>query len=294
MVIPDTSKDSFTGTNIYKNFGCRSQFLETYLAFRDTFADREANRALNQDKQVPAAKAWFRQALLMEPRGVAPTRLLNLFSGPDGLSNPANWQLVWIALANNAPLIKLFVTLLKPGQVYDCAQMEESLTPVLGEKSRKGALSALKDTFRGSPLGLQTADVNALASGNPQGNPVAYSLVGKSSRLDQIVRAPIAPEPLVILYSLYLIAEKAGRQHFTVRELLGAELESSYVSPLVVFGLSAEEFIKACRGLSVRWPDFISCNFTLNLDEVNLNTEERSRLDVIGLMEQAYGGRDAV
>lgn len=294
LVMPDASHNDKRGFNPYKTFGFRIQFLETYIKTGHDFADENVNTAMNIKKMVPAAKAWFRQALLMEERGVTPTKLLGLFTAPGALANPENWQLIWIGLANNAPLIKLFVCKLRPGVVYSSAEMDDLLAPELG-KSKRGALRSLRETIDYSPLGDEVSNGAELAKVAPAMDstaPVAYVLKGR--QIWELTRLSVTPSNLVILYSLFLIAEKAERQSFTVRELLTSDMASAYTSPLTAFGLDDEAFVKICRNLSVKRPDFINCSFTHNLDEIIVRTDQKSRNDVIDLIIQSRGDANAL
>ena len=76
MYVAEGSQSGLKGINAYNNFGLRTNFVSVYLAEREAF-DQTAQ--LNRAKQVPAAKAWFRQGLLMDAKTTAPTKLLDVF-----------------------------------------------------------------------------------------------------------------------------------------------------------------------------------------------------------------------
>ncbi len=84
----------------------------------------------------------------------------------------------------------------------------------------------------------------------------------KGRGVKKLTRRPTPIEPLVLLYGLYVIAEKAGRGTFTVRQMITADFEGDVVSPMVVFGLSPEEFKRQCMGLASLYPEFLQCSFT--------------------------------
>lgn len=91
------------------------------------------------------------------------------------------------------------------------------------------------------------------------------------------------PEPLIILYSLYKFAEACGDYcQFTLTRLLDNSIESDGISPTQIFGLNRETMIKLLNGLAVNYPDFITVQFTLDLDTITLNSEKSSS-DVINL-----------
>ena len=78
----------------------------------------------------------------------------------------------------------------------------------------------------------------------------------------------------------------AERSAFTVRQMLTSEFDGEFVSPLTTFGISPEEFKKQSMGLASIFPDFISCSFTLGLDEVQLFPETKKRADVVEIILQ--------
>lgn len=103
------------------------------------------------------------------------------------------------------------------------------------------------------------------------------------------------PIPEVILYSLYKYAEHCGDydektntctslfSEFTLSRLYDEELEQEGISPYKIFGVEKEDMKAIINGLSVKYPDYINCSFTFDLDNINLNKEMRSNnvLDMI-------------
>lgn len=91
------------------------------------------------------------------------------------------------------------------------------------------------------------------------------------------------PEPLVILYSLFKFAEACGDYYqFTLSRLLNHDIDSDGISPTEIFGLDREQMEKILNGLSINYPDFINASFTLDLDNITLNSEKTSQ-DVLKL-----------
>lgn len=106
----------------------------------------------------------------------------------------------------------------------------------------------------------------------------------KGRAVEQLTRRSRSVDPLAVLYGLYVMAEKSGRQAFTVRQMMAAEFDGEIVSPLAAFGIPPDEFKKQCMGLAAVHPDFIACSFTLGLDEVRVFPESKNRDDVVGLI----------
>ena len=91
------------------------------------------------------------------------------------------------------------------------------------------------------------------------------------------------PNPLVILYSLYKFAEACDDYYqFTLSRLLNHDIDSDGISPTEIFGLDRNQMEKILNGLTINYPDFINASFTLDLDNITLNSEKTSQ-DVLSL-----------
>lgn len=118
-------------------------------------------------------------------------------------------------------------------------------------------------------------------------NSVGFGFSEKAKKEDggtRFMRTPwISPEPKVILYSLYKFAEACdGYYQFTMSRLYDNNVESDGVSPARIFGVEEEEMKKILMGLSIKFPEFISATFTLDLDNINLR-EDKTAQDVLDL-----------
>jgi hypothetical protein len=135
---------------------------------------------------------------------------------------------------------------------------------------RKGALQSLCQLVKSSPLS--------------EGGCALIETEMKGRAVEKLTRCMRSVDPLVVLYGLYAMAEKAGRGAFTVRQMMSAEFAGEVVSPLVAFGIPPDEFKKQIMGLTALYPDFIASSFTLGLDEVRLFPETKNRDDVVELI----------
>ena len=64
--------------------------------------------------------------------------------------------------------------------------------------------------------------------------------------------------------------------------LFDNNVESDGVSPVKIFGVEEEEMKKILKGLSIKYPEFISATFTLDLDNINLR-DDKTAQDVLDL-----------
>lgn len=268
MYVADSSQSGLTGINAYNNFGLRTEFVSVFLAERESF---DQTVQLNRAKQVPAAKAWFRQGLLMDAKSANPTKLLDVFE-QRGLEDRLAWDCVWMGLCNYAPAVKWLVSLLKLDVPYTDAELFDLLGEGIRDVTKKGGMQALKNMLVSTPFGAAECSV--------------CELMKKGSRTIGFTRRSRSVDPLVILYGLYVMAEKSGRGAFTIRQMMDVEFEADFVSPLVAFGILPEEFKRECMGLAALYPEFITCSFTLGLDEVRVFPETKGRDDVVSLILQ--------
>ncbi len=99
-----------------------------------------------------------------------------------------------------------------------------------------------------------------------------------------LYRTPwINPDPKIILYSLYLFAEKCGGYYsFTLSRLLNHDIDSDGISPTQIFGLDRDTMTRIVNGLASNYPEFISVSFAIDLDNIYLK-DDKTSADVLEL-----------
>ena len=273
MRIPEKSKSVMVSINTYKKFGLREKgkylWVSTLVDLGDKFFPWHNNHPLG-DKMVDSARNWFTQSALIYEGNKKPTPLVELFRKYGG-DFSLGWEFIWISLVNNAALLKWFITATDIDKTYTVKQLSEMLggsNPSLGKSTIDGGLAALKDMLTKSPFG---------------GENTVTLLIMKGRIVTHITRKAKDVNPLTILYGLYLIASKTERGSFTIRELLTADEDSAYVSPIVAFGISPDTFKKQCEGLKSRYPDYIETTFTHGNDELTVFPKKHTTEDIISL-----------
>jgi len=269
MFKSESDNNNMSGINRYNHFGLRENWIPPLVDLRDNFFPWTENHPLGI-KMVQSASAWFQQALLIQSKTRKPAPLVEVFS-KYGSSCMLGWEFIWIALANNTVLIKWFILDTKINTTYPIETLTRNLSenyPSLGQSTIKDGLTSLKETITRSPLGSNDG--------------VAVVEI-KGKIVKSITRKAKAVNPLTILYGLYLIAGKTERGSFTIRELLTADENSAYVSPIVAFGISADTFKKQCEGLKSKYPDYIETTFTHGNDELTVFPKKHTTEDIIRL-----------
>ena len=275
MYKPESEKNNvLRGIANYENFGLREKgkdlWISTLVELGENFFPWNENHPLGKNMVKSAARIWFIQAGLINSGDKKPTHFLEVFRkfGGDSI---LGWEIIWLTLGNNAALIRWFITSTELSTTYSVEQLAEMLSsanPSLGKSAIDGGLNALKDTIAKSPLG---------------GDGAVVLPVMKGRIVQSITRRAKDVHPLTILFGLYLIAAKAERGGFTVRELLTADIESKFVSPIVAFGISPDTFKKQCEGLRTRYPDYISTTFTHGNDGLEVYPQKHTIEEIIEL-----------
>lgn len=258
---------NISGINKYMTFGLKPEWIEVLA---NEGANFRQTTALG-NRMVPAAVTWFREAGLIGDSAAITTTLLLEVGKKCGFSDMLFWQLLWFRLANISPLVKWYVCNTDIDTGYPIKQIDDCLAQSVGSASvRKGALQSLCQLVKSSPLG--------------EGDGALIEAETKGRTVEKLMRRSRLVDSLVVLYGLYVMAEKSGRDAFTVRQMMATEFDGEVVSPLAAFGIPPDEFKKQCMGLAAMYPDFIACSFTLGLDEVRLFPETNNRDDVVGLI----------
>lgn len=257
------------GINKYMTFGLKPEWVEV-LGYEGS--DFRQTTALG-NRMIPSAVTWFREAgLISNSTAITTTPLLEVGQRL-GFSDLMFWQLLWLRLANISPLVKWYVCNTDLDIAYLTKQMDEYLEQSVASASvRKGALSSLCQLIKSSPVGVGDG---ALVEPEMKGRTVV-----------KLTRRSHSVDPLTVLYGLYVMAEASGHATFTVRQMMMAEFDAEFISPLAVFGIPPDEFKRQCMGLASLYSDFISCSFALGLDEVRVFPEAKSRDDIVGLILQ--------
>ena len=267
MYVSEGSSKQLAGINKYTNFGLREDWITVFVTEKENFSQ---TTALGK-KMIPAARAWFRQARLMQDKNCEPCKLLDL-AEKYGSGRKLLWDSIWIALANHAPLIKWYVTATDVNHAYSTDDFFALMGADIKDATKRGGISAFRDMLTKSPFGVSEYPI--------------VQLTMKGRVVETMTRIPHAVDDLALLYGLYLMAEVAEQSSFSISQLMTADFTAKYISPIVAFAMPVMTFQQQCQGLADRYSDFIQCNFTLGLDEITLKTDSKKLDDVVELMLQ--------
>ena len=251
----------------YGNMGIELDWVRSYFKLKDEFWTSPHSLGTNMVKNL---KSFLNDAEVTAKSKFAPfSKVIDNI----GIENSDAWALILCNLTYTSEFnwwVKNidFSTTHTPDTIY--AMLDDSMS----KNSRSHIVSAYKNILISIPqlsneIGLGVCD---------------YTLKNGKRFWNSVVRIPWEnPNPLVILYSLYKFAEACGDYHqFTLSRLLNHDLESDGVSPTEIFGLDRNQMEKILNGLTINYPDFLNASFTLDLDNITLNSEKTSQ-DVLNL-----------
>ncbi|HPH53001.1 MAG TPA: phosphoadenosine phosphosulfate reductase family protein [Bacteroidales bacterium] len=252
----------------YGNMGIELDWVVEYFKMKDEFWISPHSLGTNMVKNL--------KSFLNDAEVTVKTKFSDFGRVVDcvGIENADAWALMLCNLAYTSEFnwwIKNieFSVSHTPDSIY--AMLDDSMS----KNSRSHIVSAYKNILISIP---QFGTEIGLGSCN-------YDLKNGKRFWNSVVRLPWQnPNPLVILYSLYKFAEACGDYHqFTLSRLLTHEIDSDGISPTEIFGLGRDQMEKILNGLSINYPDFINASFTLDLDNITLNSEKTSQ-DVLSLL----------
>ena len=251
--------------NRYQTFGLRADWIKIYFEDHENFWTNDRMGKV----MFEAFKVWGKEiGLLDEKKNPLPVfeKLSSL-----GAESLKVWGMFWVNMAYNSAVTNIFVK----NVGFDSPCENDFLMDILGdslqERTKKNALTALKNTFRSSPIGEELGQGICEMKGQ--------QVIAITRKIWE------DPEPLVILYSLYKFAEHSVEQYsFTLSEqLLNDSDDREALSPQILFGTDGKILRPILQGLANDYPKFISVDFNREiLDNIFLSRDKTSD-DVVQL-----------
>ena len=246
--------------NCYSHHAPKMEWFTQYFILKNDF---DENHSLGS-QMYSFFKRFLRDAELLDENGFSKTAQV---IDELGLDNDASWALMLVNLAYT-PQINWVVKRMNMNETY---AKDYTLSLLVADGAKESWVKDIWSSF----ARIVELPFNAVGFGFP---------VKEKGKLVSITRTPWqAPNPIVILYSLYKFAEACGGYYqFTLSRLLNHDIESDGISPTEIFGLDREQMEKLLNGLSINYPDYINASFTLDLENITLNSEKTSQ-DVLKL-----------
>lgn len=261
------------GMDRYKTFGLRRQFIEHFFEYKtDCFTMGQFGV-----KQYDSLKTWLRESNLLSAKtgkGDKSGTVTPLFEKIHhlGAGHPIVWAVIWTNLAYNSTICKWYIMNSAICEIYNKAELVFMLGDEYSNNTKDNAVTALFETFRHSPIG----------SVLKQGIPIQTD--SKSFKINR--KGWENPDPIAILYALYVWAENTGRYTFTLSQMAEARNnpDTKGVDPVSIFGLNPDNFKNILQEIAIQFDKYLRVTFVADLDNVTL-TPEVSSLDVLDLIK---------
>lgn len=248
----------------YQNFGFRQEWLELYFELADDF--------WNNDRMgkymIIGFKTWLKEAGITENNAIT---ALGSKLNDIGADSPATWGIIFANLVYNSPIMNWYARKIELNRDISNDEMLILLGDSYSPTVKKNALSSLKETIRFSSVGW------LLGQG-------ICEMKGRT--VTSIIRTGwLEPDPIVMLYTLYLYAEHSeGLYSFTLSELMTDSDDREAMSPNLIFGVDGEMLRPILQGLAHDYSDFIQVDFNNNLMENIFLNREKTAADVVTLL----------
>lgn len=246
--------------NCYSHHAPKMDWFVQYFNFKGEF---DQNHSLGS-QMYSFFKRFLRDAELLDENGYS--HFANIVENL-GLDNLSSWALMLTNLAYT-PQINW---LIKRVDLHETVNKEYTLSLLVSDGAKESWVSDIWSSYS-RILDLPFSEVGLGVANREKNRMISITKTSWQN-----------PDPLVILYSLLKFAEACGDYYqFTLSRLLNHDIDSDGVSPTEIFGLERDQMEKILNGLSINYPDFINASFTLDLDNITLNSEKTSA-DVLSL-----------
>ena len=261
MFKPTTINLSNMKISKYGTFGIHQEWVDMYLASPDTFWDDK----LLGVKQIPSFKTWLKDAGIIDEAAKL-TAFGELCVEINQENETVLWELIYINLANNSPLMRWFCASVDFNNEIDRKDLDrmalEYFQQSFKETTIKYAVQALMQTFKYSPIGEEFMQ---LSSQEVKGT------VYKRLPYDDLSTEAVA-------YSLYKYGKQKGIRMFRVSDLYRHEEDFGLYRE---FGINQSELQKKLRSLSAHSDRVIVAELNMGLDHITL----REDLDEVSVLK---------
>lgn len=249
LSMTQNGNEKLNGISAYGTFGLRDEWLnEFFISHKDFWSNNSLGK-----KQVPSFKNWLKDSEIIDTKGtITPLgeKLSQLYQDmPDVV-----WEIIWINLSYNSPLIKWFVNNINIGTVFS----KKILQSIYEEQYSEGyttfkySLDALYNTFVSSPIGKIFQQKEELTKFEDIRNP--------HNNISDIA----------VAYSLYKYGERHYLKSFRIDDIDDLYNSNDETGIFIEFGLDKNILDKALRTLDSSTPRVLVAELNMGLDNITL------------------------
>ena len=251
----------------YNNFGLREEWLDYYMSnHSDYFSNTE--HGLNIKEQLPSFVKWLTQAEILQD---AKTReLSSLGKVLVGIyqNNPnLVWQIIWVNLVYNSPIVQWFAQNTEFGSIFTDAILKEGVQndyPNESVTTIKNIVYAMCRTFKESPIG----------EGLKQFVKIDKTRFTRTGTSDIELEA--------IAYSIYLYAKEQKRNIIKVSDFYRP---NEKIGLYREFGIERKDLEKKLRAISSMSNKVLDADLNMGLEHITIR-EDLSPEEVLAIMTE--------
>ena len=237
----------------YGTFGIHQEWVDQYLTDPETFW----NDNILGVKQIPSFKAWLKDAEIVDDK-VNLTPFGELCAEINRDNPTLLWELIYINLAYNSPLVKWFSSTIDFNSETSRKDLDKLAIEYFQQTFKKTtityAIQALVQSFKYSPIGedlLQFVCQDA-----------------KGTEFKRCQYNDLTPE--AVAYSLYKYSQEKGIKMLRVSDLYRPEEECGIYKE---FGINKTELQKKLRYLSSDKNRVLVAELAMGLDHITLRDD---------------------
>lgn len=243
----------------YNNFGLNGGWFDFFITNTDTYFS-DNSHGLNVKEQLPSFVKWLVQAGVLDDTKKKNVTSLGHLLEKIYIDYPeVVWQVIWINLTYNSPIMKWYTANIEWGSMFTEEDLRQKVKETFPEDSLttiRNVVYAMARTFRESPIGeMGIMTKSELSNKN---NPIYQ----KKAYLDVTEEA--------LAYSLYKYAENSGSRLFRIKDLVEGNMESGIFKE---FGLCGAELEKKLRSLNSATNRVIIAELNMGLDHITLRDD---------------------
>ena len=243
--------ENSTKISSYGTFGIQEAWVDEFFSTPEEFWKDNSLGV----KQVPSFKAWLKDAEIIDDKAKL-TKLGELLSRIREDSNTLLWEIIYINLCHNNPLMKWFIEEVRLSNNISRKDLElmilDYFNTLFKPTTITYALQALLQVFKYTPIGLEFEQFEANDSKSSTYSRKAYNEVSAEA----------------IAYSIYKYARAKDVDTVRVSDFYKPEERSGIFRE---FGISKNELLKQLRSLHSDSNRIITAELNMGLDHLTLN-----------------------
>ncbi|MCM1259859.1 MAG: phosphoadenosine phosphosulfate reductase family protein [Prevotella sp.] len=264
-----SSTTKTSGVDRYSTFGLKEEWVRALVDMgNDWFLEYPGLG----NKMIPAAINWFRDAEIVDKKEKKLSEFGYLFCQIFKKNEYLAWQIMWINLSFNSPIINCYINDLLNDTNYNkdgILTLLQYRYPDLKENTLSNPIGAIFNMFEHTPFGcsqeMSDFEDYSLKMG-------AYKTENRERFVKKIGSENISK--ISITYMLYYLAEQTKSYEYSVSDFY----ERKIIGPKLVFNYPLEKFHSVLRSLTEL--GYLSADLLGGLDNIHLNKKFKS-LDIL-------------